>query len=49
LTNLHLERFFFEDTDLCVPADTGFLNWLVGIKYLRPADLVLRLPLIVTP
>ena len=35
LTNLRLNRFWYDRTNLCEPADEGFQTWLGGISDLR--------------
>ena len=35
LTNLSLSTFFFDDTDLCEPANPIFQQWLAGITNLQ--------------
>jgi len=41
LTNLaNLDTFWFQDTNLCEPADTAFQTWLAGIPNLQSAGII---------
>jgi hypothetical protein len=43
LTALHLNRFWFDGTALCEPANAAFQNWLTGIGDLRRTGVTCRM------